>query len=168
MRRSPSPVWIVSLGVTLLIATPRSVIYAQEGTLVRAAAKEAVEFFAGQAERQGAKAMTKELTEFGGETAVREVFDQVAKESGEEGVKTLVQLTKSYGLDAIRTAKVAPRLTTLAERVSPELAPSALRALLRQKSGRSWSELATSWLRARWKRPPNIPASESRLWTNWA
>src|SRR5580704_19326542 len=129
MRRSH--VWIVSLGVTLLMATPRSVIYGQEGTLVRAAAKEAVEFFAGQAERQGAKTVAKELAEFGGETAVREVFEQVAKESGEEGVKKLVQLSKSYGLDAVRAAKVAPRLTTLAEGVAPELAPSALRALLR-------------------------------------
>src|ERR1700722_11153157 len=123
--------WMLLPLATLLFVVPRGSVHAQEGTLVRAAAKEAVEFFAGQAERQGAKAMAKELTEFGGETAVREVFEQVAKESGEEGVKTLIQLTKSYGLDAIRAAKVAPRLTTLAERVSPELAPSALRALLR-------------------------------------
>ncbi|HEV3136243.1 MAG TPA: hypothetical protein VGZ26_00040 [Pirellulales bacterium] len=155
MRRSH--VWIVPLGVTLLMATPRSVIYGQEGTLVRAAAKEAVEFFAGQAERQGAKAMAKELTEFGGETAVREVFEQVAKESGEEGVKTLVQLTKSYGLDAIRAAKVAPRLTTLAERVSPELAPSALRALLRPEERavleRVGGELAPSALEAAARHP---------------
>jgi hypothetical protein len=121
------------LGATLFIAiaVPAPPIRAQEGTLVRAAAKEAVEFFAGQAERQGAKAVTTELTEFGGETAVREVFQQVAKETGEEGVKKLVQLSKSYGLDAVRAAKVAPRLTTLAEGVAPELAPSALRALLR-------------------------------------
>jgi len=155
MRRSP--VWIVSLGVTLMIATPASPIHAQEGTLVRAAAKEAVEFFAGQAERQGAKAMAKELTEFGGETAVREVFEQVAKESGEEGVKTLVQLTKSYGLDAIRAAKVAPRLTTLAERVSPELAPGALRALLRPEERavleRVGGELAPSALEAAARHP---------------
>jgi hypothetical protein len=148
---------MVSLGVTLLIATPRSVIYAQEGTLVRAAAKEAVEFFAGQAERQGAKTVAKELTEFGGEAAVREVFEQVAKESGEEGVKTLVQLTKSYGLDAIRAARVAPRLTTLAERVSPELAPSALRALLRPEERavleRIGGELAPSALEAAAKHP---------------
>jgi hypothetical protein len=147
----------VSFGMTLLMATSRSVIYAQEGTLVRTAAKEAVEFFAGQAERQGAKAMAKELTEFGGETAVREVFEQVARESGEEGVKTLVQLTKSYGLDAIRAAKVAPRLTTLAERVSPELAPSALRALLRPEERavleRVGGELAPSALEAAARHP---------------
>src|SRR5580704_16619471 len=117
MRRSP--VWIMTLGVTLLIATPRSVIYGQEGTLVRAAAKEAVEFFAGHAERQGAKAMAKELAEFGGETAVRDVFEQVARESGEAGVQTLVKLSKAYGVDAIRAAQVAPRLALLAERVSP-------------------------------------------------
>jgi hypothetical protein len=123
--------WIVLLSATLFIAVPRSAIRAQEGTLVRTAAKEAVEFFAGQAERQGAKTVATELTELGGETAVREAFEQVAKETGEEGVKKLVQLSKSYGLDAIRAAKVAPRLTTLAEGVSPELAPSALRALLR-------------------------------------
>jgi hypothetical protein len=119
------------LTATLLLTVPASSIRAQEGTLVRAAAKEAVEIFAGQAERQGAKAVATELTEFGGETAVREVFEQVAKETGEEGVKRLVQLSKSYGLDAVRAAKVAPRLTTLAEGVAPELAPSALRALLR-------------------------------------
>jgi hypothetical protein len=151
------PVVMVSLGVILTIATPASAVHAQEGTLVRAAAKEAVELFAGQAERQGAKAMAKELTEFGGETAVREVFEQVAKESGEEGVKTLVQLTKSYGLDAIRAAKVAPRLTTLAERVSPELAPSALRALLRPEERavleRIGGELAPSALEAAARHP---------------
>jgi hypothetical protein len=152
-----SQVLMMSLGVTLMMATPPSTIRAQEGTLVRAAAKEAVELFAGQAERQGAKAIAKELTEFGGETAVREVFEQVAKESGEEGVKTLVQLTKSYGLDAIRAAKVAPRLTTLAERVSPELAPSALRALLRPEERavleRIGGELAPSALEAAAKHP---------------
>jgi hypothetical protein len=141
----------------LLLAVSASVTRAQEGTLVRAAAKEAVEFFAGQAERQGAKAMAKELTEFGGETAVREVFEQVAKESGEEGVKSLIQLTKSYGLDAIRAAKVAPRLTTLAERVSPELAPSALRALLRPEERavleRIGGELAPSALEAAARHP---------------
>ena len=152
-----SHVLMVSLGVTLMIATPSSAIHAQEGTLVRAAAKEAVEFFAGQAERQGAKTVAKELTEFGGETAVREVFEQVAKESGEEGVKTLVQLTKSYGLDAIRAAKVAPRLTLLAERVSPELAPSALRVLLRSEEravlDRMGSELAPAALEAAARHP---------------
>jgi hypothetical protein len=123
--------YLATLAATLLIAVPATPVRAQEGTLVRAAAKEAVEIFAGQAERQGAKAVATELTEFGGETAVREVFEQVAKETGEEGVKRLVQLSKSYGLDAVRAAKVAPRLTTLAEGVAPELAPSALRALLR-------------------------------------
>jgi hypothetical protein len=151
-----SHVWIVSLGVTLL-ATPRSAVQAQEGTLVRAAAKEALEFVTGQAERQGAKAMARELTEFGGEAAVREVFEQVAKESGEEGVKTLVQLSKSYGLDAIRAAKVAPRLTMLAERVSPELAPNALRALLRPEERavleRLGAELAPGALEAAAKHP---------------
>src|SRR5580704_4401256 len=152
-----SPVVMVSLGVTLMIATPASAIHAQEGTLVRAAAKEAVEFFAGQAERQSAKTVAKELTEFGGETAVREVFEQVAKESGEEGVKSLVQLSKSYGLDAIRAAKVAPRLTMLAERVSPELAPGALRALLRPEERavieRIGGELAPGALEAAAKHP---------------
>src|SRR5580704_10375559 len=152
-----SPVVMVSLGVTLMIATPASPIRAQEGTLVRAAAKEAVEFFAGQAERQGAKAVTTELTEFGGETAVREVFEQVAKESGEEGVKKLVQLSKSYGLDAVRAAKVAPRLTTLAEGVAPELAPSALRALLRPEERALLeplsNELATGALEAAARHP---------------
>src|SRR5580704_1086210 len=98
--------WIVLLSATLLIAVPTSVTHAQEGAFVRAAAKEAAEFFAGQVERQGAKAMTAELAEFGGETAVREVFEQVARESGEAGVKQLVQLSKTYGLDAIRAAKV--------------------------------------------------------------
>jgi hypothetical protein len=101
--------------------------------------------------------VAKELTEFGGETAVREVFEQVAKESGEEGVKSLVQLSKSYGLDAIRAAKVAPRLTTLAERVSPELAPGALRALLRPEERavieRIGGELAPGALEAAAKHP---------------
>ena len=57
---------IVLLSATLLITVPASPIHAQEGTLVRAAAKEAVEIFTGQAERQGAKAVATELTEFGG------------------------------------------------------------------------------------------------------
>jgi hypothetical protein len=149
--------WIWLLSAMLLIAVPASPIRAQEGTLVRAAAKEAVEFFAGQAERQGAKAVTTELTEFGGETAVREVFEQVAKESGEEGVKKLVQLSKSYGLDAVRAAKVAPRLTTLAEGVAPELAPRALRALLRPEERALLeplsNELATGALEAAARHP---------------
>jgi hypothetical protein len=51
----------------------------------RAAAKEVLELIVTQAERQGAKAMVKDLAEFGGETAVREVFEQVVKESGQEG-----------------------------------------------------------------------------------
>src|SRR5215468_9382978 len=119
------------LSTAFFIAVPCSTLRAQESTLVRTAAKEAVEFFAGQAERQGAKTVATELAEFGGEGAVREVFEQVAKETGEQGVKRLVQLSKSCGLDAVRAAKVAPRLTTLAEGVSPELAPSALHALLR-------------------------------------
>ena len=126
LRRS-----MVLLGATFFVAFPATAVHAQEGTLVRAAAKEAVEILSGQAERQGAKAVATELTEFGGETAVQEVFEQVAKETGEEGVKRLVQLSKSYGLDAVRAAKVAPRLTTLTEGVAPELAPSALRALFR-------------------------------------
>jgi hypothetical protein len=150
-------VCFASLCATLLIGVSGSVGWAQEGTLVRAAAKEAVEFFAGQAERQGAKAVAAELAEFGGETAVREVFEQVARESGEEGVKTLVQLSKTYGLDAIRSAKVAPRLTLLAERVSPELAPGALRALLRPEERaimeRLGSDMAPAALEAAAKHP---------------
>jgi hypothetical protein len=141
----------------LLLAVPTSVTHAQEGAFVRAAAKEAAEFFAGQVERQGAKAVTAELAEFGGEAAVREVFEQVAKESGEAGVKQLVQLSKTYGLDAIRAAKVAPRLTLLAERVSPELAPSALRVLLRSEEraalDRMGSELAPAALEAAARHP---------------
>ncbi len=147
----------VSLSAVLFLAASASVTRAQEGTLARAAAKEAVEFFAGQAERQGAKAVASELAEFGGETAVREVFEQVARDGGEEGLRSLVQLSKSYGLDAIRAAKVAPRLTLLAERVSPELAPSALRALMRPEERavieRLSSELAPAALEAAAKHP---------------
>src|ERR1700733_6387756 len=149
--------WMLLPLATLLFVVPRGPVHAQEGTLVGAAAKEAVEFFAGQAERQGAKAMTSELAEFGGETAVREVFEQVARESGEQGVKTLVQLSKSYRLDAVRAAKVAPKLTLLAERVSPELAPSALRALLRPEERalleRVGSDLAPGALEAAARHP---------------
>jgi hypothetical protein len=149
--------WFVSACTIVLVILSASASRAQEGTLVRAAAKEAVEFFAGQAERQGAKAVAAELTEFGGEAAVREVFEQVARESGEEGVKTLVQLSKSYGLDAIRAAKVAPRLTLLAERVSPELAPAALRTLLRPEERavleRLGSELTPAALEAAARHP---------------
>jgi hypothetical protein len=148
---------VVLLSAAILLALSASVSRAQEGTLVRAAAKEAVEFFAGQAERQGAKAVAAELTEFGGEAAVREVFEQVARESGEAGVQTLVQLSKSYGLDAIRAAKVAPRLTLLAERVSPELAPAALRTLLRTEERavleRLGSELTPAALEAAARHP---------------
>jgi len=149
--------WMLLPLATLFFAVPRGPVDAQEGTLVRAAAKEAVEFFAGQAERQGAKTMAKELAEFGGETAVRDVFDQVARESGEAGVQTLVKLSKSYGVDAIRAAQVAPRLTLLAERVSPELAPSALRALLRPEERavleRLGSELTPAALEAAARHP---------------
>jgi hypothetical protein len=149
--------WMLLPLATLLFVVPRGPVHAQEGTLVRAAAKEAVEFFAGQAERQGAKTMAKELAEFGGETAVRDVFEQVARESGEAGVQTLVQLSKSYGVDAIRAAQVAPRLALLAERISPELAPSALRALLRPEERavleRLGSEMAPAALEAAARHP---------------
>jgi hypothetical protein len=149
--------WMLLPLATLFFAVPRGTVHAQEGTLVRAAAKEAVEFFAGQAERQGAKAMAKELAEFGGETAVRDVFEQVARESGEAGVQTLVKLSKAYGVDAIRAAQVAPRLALLAERVSPELAPSALRALLRPEERavleRLGSELTPAALEAAARHP---------------
>ncbi len=149
--------WMLLPLVTLAVVAPRAAVHAQEGTLVRAAAKEAVEFFAGQAERQGAKAVAGELAEFGGETAVREVFEQVARESGEAGVQTLVQLSKSYGLDALRAAKIAPRLTLLAERVSPELAPGALRALMRPEERavleRLGSELTPAALEAAARHP---------------
>jgi altronate dehydratase len=67
-----------------------------------------------------------------GEVAVRETFEQVAKEGGEQGVKNLVQFSKSYGIDAMRAAKVAPRITsTFVDRIAPEFAPGALRALAR-------------------------------------
>ncbi len=149
--------WMLLPLATLFFAAPRGPVHAQEGTLVRAAAKEAVEFFAGQAERQGAKTMAKELAEFGGETAVRDVFEQVARESGEAGVQTLVKLSKSYGVDAIRAAQVAPRLALLAERVSPSLAPSALRALLRPEERavleRLGSELTPAALEAAARHP---------------
>jgi hypothetical protein len=105
---------------------------AQEGTLVRTAVKEVLEILASQAEKQGAKTVARELAEFGGEAAVRQTLEQVARESGEEGVVNLVRLSQSYGIDAIRAAKVAPRLTaTYVERLSPDLVPGALRALAR-------------------------------------
>jgi hypothetical protein len=103
---------------------------AHEGALARVAAKEVLELFVTQAEKQGTKTMVKELAEFGGETTIREVFEQVSKVSGQEGLSNLVRLSKSYGIDAIRAAKVAPRVTsTYMVRVRPELAPGALRAL---------------------------------------
>jgi hypothetical protein len=116
----------------VLISTSAPQAGAQEGTLVRKAAQEVFEFFVAQAGKRGGAAIEKELVELGGETVVREVFEQVAKESGEEGVKSLVRLSKSYGIDAILAAKVAPRLTaTGMQRVAPELARGALRALTR-------------------------------------
>lgn len=105
---------------------------AQEGTLVRTAVKEVLEILGGQAEKEGAKTAARELAEFGGEAAVRQTFEQVARESGEEGVVTVVRLSKSYGIDAIKAAKISPRLTAnFVDRVAPELAPGALRALAR-------------------------------------
>ena len=106
--------------------------FAQEGTLVRTAVKEVLEIFSTQAEKEGAKTVAKELAEFGGEAAVRQTFEQVARESGEEGVVNVVRLSKSYGIDAMKAAKVAPRLTAnFVDRVAPEMAPGALRALAR-------------------------------------
>jgi hypothetical protein len=109
---------------------------AQEGTLLRSAVKEAIEVFGAQAEKQGAKQVAEELAAFGGEAAVRETFEQVSKEGGEEGVKNLVRLCKSYGVDAVRAAKVAPRATsTFVADLLAEFVPGALRALARPEEG---------------------------------
>src|SRR5262249_62075780 len=63
----------------------------------------------------------------------------------------------SCGFDAARAAKVGPRLTTLAEGVPPELAPSALRALLRPEERALLeplsNELATGALEAAARHP---------------
>ena len=105
---------------------------AQEGALARTAAKEVLEALGRQTEKTSARAVTKELVEVGGEAAVREIFEQVAREIGNEGVENLARLCKTYGIDAIRAAKVAPRITaTFGERVPAEFARGALRALAR-------------------------------------
>ena len=59
---------------------------AQEGALVRTVAKEVVESLTAQAEKQGARAVLKELADFGGEAAARDVFEAVARRSGALGV----------------------------------------------------------------------------------
>jgi hypothetical protein len=123
--------WLLFASLAILASSPADKAWAQEGTILRAAVKETLEFFGAQAERQGGKVITKELAEFGGEVALRETFEQVAKESGEEGVKNLVRLSKSYGIDALRAAKAAPRLTAVVDGIPREWAPGALRALAR-------------------------------------
>jgi hypothetical protein len=102
------------------------------------AAREVAEFLAGQAEKQGAK----ELVDVGGEAAIREVLEQVAKDGGEAGVESIVRLSKAYGVDAVRAARIAPRLTsTFVERIAPELVPGALRALGRAEERASVERL---------------------------
>ena len=122
---------VVAIAASFLSAGS-AILWAQEGALVRTAAKEAVDFLTAQAGKQGSTAFAKELADVGGEIAVREVFEQVAKEGGENGIKTLLALTKDYGMDAILAAKVSPGITTtFIEQISPALAPGALRALAR-------------------------------------
>jgi len=125
------PVRIVLAAALVIAASVPS--RAQEATLARTAAKEVLEILSTQAEKQGVKSAAESLAEFGGEAAVRQTMEQVARETGEEGVVNVVRLSKSYGIDAIKAAKVAPKLTAnFVDRVSPELAPGALRALARQ------------------------------------
>jgi len=116
--------WVGLVILPILMCAPVPQAAAQESSILREAVKEVLEIFA----RKGGT----ELVEVGGETAVREVVEQVAKESGEQGVKNLIRLSNSYGIDAIRAAKLAPRITTTAmDRVSPEFATGALRGLAR-------------------------------------
>jgi hypothetical protein len=134
-RENPIP-WAWHPAKAMLLATMLVTLAvparAQEATLARTAAKEVLEILSTQAEKEGAKSVARELAEFGGEAAVRQTMEQVARESGEEGVVNVVRLSKSYGIDAVKAAKVAPKLTAnFVDRVSPELAPGALRALAR-------------------------------------
>jgi hypothetical protein len=118
--------------VTVIAASAAGPAQAQEATLVKSAVKEVLEILGTQAEKEGAKTVGRELAEFGGEAAVRQTMEQVARETGEEGVVNVVRLSKSYGIDAMKAAKVAPKLTAnFIDRVSPEFAPGALRALAR-------------------------------------
>ncbi len=118
--------------LTTVLVTSAVPARAQEATLARTAAKEVLEILSTQAEKQGVKTAAQSLAEFGGEAAVRQTMEQVARETGEEGVVNVVRLSKSYGIDAVKAAKVAPKLTAnFVDRVSPELAPGALRALAR-------------------------------------
>jgi hypothetical protein len=111
-----------------LVVSATAPARAQEATLARTAAKEVLEILSTQTEQQG----VKKLAEFGGEAAVRETMEQVARETGEEGVVNVVRLSKSYGIDAVKAAKAAPKMTVnFIDRVSPDLAPGALRALAR-------------------------------------
>ena len=123
-----------------------------------------------QTEKQGVKKMARELTEFGGEAAVRQTMEQVARETGEEGVVNLVRLSKSYGIDAMRAAKVAPRLTAnYIDRVSPDLVPGALAGAgpAGRASHLDETRLA-NWCPAPSKRPPAIRASGPTSSTNSA
>jgi hypothetical protein len=146
------------VSAVLVLISCFQAVEAQEGALARVAAKEVLEVLSAEAQKQGAKAMVKELAEFGGETAIREVFEQVMRESGEEGVKNIVRLSKMYGIDAIRAAQVAPRVTsTYMVRVRPELVPGALRALGRAEEraviGRITPELVPGALEAAARHP---------------
>jgi hypothetical protein len=137
MRSSRTSCWMAIHPVRLLLAAAlvtaaASPIRAQEATLARTAAKEVLEILSTQAEKQGVKSAAQSLAEFGGEAAVRETMEQVARETGEDGVVNVVRLSKSYGIDAVKAAKAAPKLTAnVIDRVSPEFAPGALRALAR-------------------------------------
>jgi hypothetical protein len=117
-------------------------VEAQEGALVRTVAKEVVESLTVQAEKQGTRAVLRELAEFGGEAAARDVFEVVARASGEQGLQRIAQLSKTYGLDALRAAKAAPGITArFMEQVAPDLAPGALRALAREGETAVWSRI---------------------------
>jgi hypothetical protein len=117
---------------------------AQEATLARTAAKEVIEILSTQAEKQGVKSAAQTLAEFGGEAAVRQTMEQVARDAGEDGVVNVVRLSKSYGIDAMKAAKVAPKMTAnFIDRVSPEFAPGALRALARPEERAVLTKLDT-------------------------
>lgn len=112
----------------------------------KAVARQITDVLTRRAAREGTEALTRELAELGGETALRETVERIAREGGEEALKRAASLVERHGFDAARMLRSvspsqAPTILRAVDELPAELAPAALRALVRPAEGQALAGL---------------------------